>query len=1150
MESKAKSVKNRFTLKMLEALEEVKHKYGQQSSLGNLSVQELKVEGKAFEEKIKSCKKLLGVGATSEHNTTLSKMEELKAKIKQISVEDIKKSFNRRNESSIENIRRTYDEIDIKGCTDILYSLELNELLGVPHYERVEEGVEKLGCVMLQWGFDKLRNAAMNLRLEALAEKRIWKAKAELLADVKQLSGDYSLSFKIKILTNKINEGTAACEKRLKLDAFKELKYKAKFDKIAIAVLYEANALFILQVRQIGTTLAVQRSFNSMFELINRFSKKLTLRALKINAYTFKGLNIFSERIQSTYKRNLKTCLDQLVSNARKVPDSVKTTNSAGTNHVSDQQILPVITNPKPNTYFAKKGRNEADARISQSLNMSIQHIDGYKEDDTAVQFTAVVKEHLDKKMREAINDFYLADVMMSESSFKLRNSPETIKNANLNIIESRVISIKSDPKPQDETPEVGVKSVPELQRNDSMSRIEMSSYLKESVPDSEFMKYCELIFNSKNVNYNFSFDNFDMYKGTRQKTENDVDRYESGSFNENNPNFKDIDVLMQIARRINNSGEFKDRTVDFLKSVDLDNKQRTSLKDVGYDQSEQKKESSGGIEEISPTKIGYESNRVGELHEQKSSMDQLMELPIDQAVMTFIPIIAARCSMDQIRDKRELTAIKEESTMIDKSNMTASGNNSNMQESIDLLNSINRHYDTHGSGMQTSKFKNINPDDHKPHIVSPKNTATLVNNPDAPHLINKIDGLKSDFRQDLVLHSESYATSDSSSDDSDDSDLKTSKRTNEPKDMNKESGLGNGHSRTEVKRPNSHNNYNVSLSQSKAFKHRISVSKPTGIFDLKRWNENFKATALQFKQAKKVTKQAPRDSKVSLALKRRLDVTGPSVHMVPRLITELLEPKLQPHPKLISRTTKTLNPVHQPSSTQTINFKSLVRGSFSSANKLKPSQDETPMAGTQHIREHSSCFKKRLPDSSSKFMTPNLHRSPLPVYKGGFASVYDNTTTNGHAKSSIFKDQAKKFGLQSSAVKLKPKLHGRAEGKNDNAKSFNFGNREVIPKPQSKRNVIPENRLASAIQRAKSAQLNDNKVSFFNNSMLLNKENGSSSNFELRWDGTHAPKPNNNHIGLGSVKNKISKSHADIIKLNRPKNLQLKAASKFFEMG
>ena len=50
--------------------------------------------------------------------------------------------------------------------------------------------------------------------------------------------------------------------------------------------------------------------------------------------------------------------------------------------------------------------------------------------------------------------------------------------------------------------------SLQELFKNESFSRLDLTSYLKESLPETEFAKYCDIIFNSKKkINYNFSFE-------------------------------------------------------------------------------------------------------------------------------------------------------------------------------------------------------------------------------------------------------------------------------------------------------------------------------------------------------------------------------------------------------------------------------------------------------------------------------------------------------------------------------------------------------------------------------------------------------------------------------------------------------------------
>lgn len=1157
MQTKAEQKKSQFALRMLETIEEVKSKYSQKVPNDNVSiVDDIQSDDNPFADKIRSCKKLLGIGGTTVHSNTLIKIDELKVKFNQISVDDFKKSFNRRKNSSLENIRQTLEELDVKGYNDILYSLESNDFNFQKNYDLIGEGTVRLEKWMLRYYMRMIGTSDRFGKLRSWTCKIFENHKNEVLNEVKTISTKYHLNFKIKKLTNVIETIVKYNEKRNKTDSFVQIMGRVKLINIIYAYFQGVNLVHLIEIKQFSMIYKINIVLNKISNIVTKNYKRTLFKALQSNTAVSKGLQLLITILRDTDKYNIKVGFTQFVyftKNINKEEDRIETPKPVIEASIfNNTNLLLATTNNNggmSRKFFSKRNSEEQEVKKSKSLNapMNSEKKSGTKKE---VLLTTLGREYLDKNMTEAINDFRLTDTLISEPSFRNQNSPETNKNLHLPyLVESRIIHTKSELKQRDDQAYDYINSMAQLQKNDSMSKIDINSCMKESVPDSEFIKYCELIFNSKKIHYNFSLDNIDIFRGSRQKTENEIDRYDSTSFIENSPNFRDIDQLMQFARKMNNSYELKDQTLDFLKSVDMDNKQRNSIKDPISDLSIQKKESINLMEDSSPiTRTDLQSADI-QSPESKSSMLQLMELPIEEAIKTFIPIIMAKNSIDMMKERRELTAIKEESTLIDKSNLTGSRNNSNMIESRDLLNSFKRYNENKNSGLQ-KEIKQNHSEISRRLKISPKNSYLGRNSSKSSQMIKHIESLKSDFHRDSLVEKESYATSDSSDINSSDISENDSNEGEEEApnkvatEMNKISQVKN----IDNKRASFHEKLNLQVNYPKTIKRPNSVSKPGSNFNIKKWNESFKLAALQVKNVNKVYTEIRSEVKGPLKKKKLFPVHGSNAPVISRLKTDYIEKK--PITRKFSKTVKAQPSIPHTSIIQPIlNFTNVKAKPYTSIKQIKSTEEDTKF-GVHAVREQSTYKRKVEQTSNKKLTTPNVNRSPVPLLQNGKMLGFEKQRSKSNTKANNFIDKNKKIAFENNIAKYFPKTNERRPCNDEKAKSFNISGLEQDSKPTINRVFSLECTKKSRLSRAQSVQYRSSQKSFFSSSMVLNKENGLDLNNNIKKTQNITQNFVKMSINDVSVKRKPNISRAESIKVERSKLLQRRADCKFFDVN
>ena len=1150
MESKATSIKSRFTLRMLEAMEEVKGKYSQNFPNNEVSiVADIKGEDSAFAEKIKSCKDLLGNGGTRDHSSTLIKIDALKVKINQISVDELKKSINKRNESSIENLQRTLEEIDDKGYNDILRSLELNEFWGSKHQDRIIRGKVKLEACVLRHGFRMICRRTRNEGLANLAEAVHRLQKERAIAELKTYSKTHNLYERVKGLVGHLDRLVPANLRKKKAESFSELKRRTKFIDLITNRQRLENFNLVAQIRHLALVFKINRNMTRAGEVLTKMAKRRGFQLVKLRYLKTKAAQQFSDSIVNAQRGvfvSVMIALRAHLNRAKEHITRVETPKPPVAGSLFNNTNLCVISNNNPDSRYinplSKRNNDENEVKKSKSLNNKESNGESpsFK---NSLHLAARVEEHPDKATNEAISKFKMSETIFSETSYGERNSAEVYKSPQpLRYVESRIIHTSSEIKPTEEAKDPNIHSLQEMNRNESLSRIEMNSCLKESVPDSEFLKYCEMVFNAKKINYNFSLDNIDLFKGGRQKTENDLEGCESRSGYDKSPRLKDVDLLMQFAKRMNNSCELKDHTLDFLRSIDIDNTQRTSLKEPISDISIQKKANAAIVEDKCEQPCPGNPIEDNGTSEPRRNAAQV-EVPVTEAVSFVTPGAMGRSSIEVIRDRRELTAIKEESTVIDKSHINSSKNNSNLIESRELINSTKRQREGLSSELQLDKSRNNSSDNQRKLKISPKNKSSQQEHQIGSNGINDLEQLNSDIKDKNLVEKESYATSESSDSedpsDHDDNPRKDSEaHKHEAVAENKPAVVNPAGNRLSLQ-----NRFNVKIDPLRSLRNKITASKPAHEFNLRKWNDNFKATASQFKRSINA-KSANKNAKPASQHKRVTNTNITRVPVAPRINTEIKEsrvPNKFPGNSVRAQNI-TQNSFITPSVANFTQAKARPASCLKEANK-----GGAHKFGIRLVCEKPSYKKVRIPKSKDKCQPPNISAYKPPSKIGGHRPFsFKQSTSKPTAKNYI--ESNKKVAFENNIVKYFPKPSEGYSHACEKAKSFNLGRSGSQPK--AVKNYTFKGKKDTTLTRVRSFQHKQLQNSFYSSSGVLNNENGDRANQRLPKDRNVTQKFVKSTINANSYRKSDATNRVASIKQERSKSHQRRAMNRFFEVS
>ena len=1148
MQTRIDSTKSQFTIKMLSAIEEVKEKYSRIGLNDTISiVHGQKTNNDLFTEKIQSCKQLLGIGGTSMQSDTLIKIDALKIKFNQISVDELKRNNSRRVDLSLDNIKRTFDELDVKGCNDILHSLELNDFEWLRNHDAIADGTAKLERVLVRCTLRHVRGYDRFAQLTTLVDKFASSRKNEVSTELKQFSATYRLNTKLKTFIRVIERLCTHNSTKAKCDCFATIKARNQLADMVLGYYEEKNMLAIVQLKQFGLVFKIFSTLNKTLKICNNSFNKSIIAPLRHNASTYRGLNMLTERVRDTQRYSLKVGLTQLVHHMKGTSkesdklDGVKQSLNGTITGVTKSLLIPVNHAHNRQKYpINRKSLGGSEGKKPQSFLKTVQSSDLKLSNAEDVQYTITIAEQAKRCMGDAMQHFQMTDTVVSETSYRERRTPDCKEREQmLNLIESRIIQNKSEVKAQDEAGEGVANSLREMHKNDSMSKIDMNSCLKESVPDSDFIKYCEMVFNSKKINYNFSLDNIDVFRNSRQRTENDMDRGENNSFNENSPNLRDIDQWMIFAKKLNNSYELKDQTLDFLKSVDMDAKQRNSYKDQYSDFSLQKKESIKLIGEASPIRIDAEQNALMDTYELKDSMAQLMDLQIDQAMKTFIPAIVAKNSFDALKDRRELTAIKEESTLIDKSHCTLSKNYSYTIESRDMHNSFRKPCDILNSNLHAEPAKKTQSKQSLKIRITPRNSEAKKDSSHGSEIIKHIDSLKNDFVGDDKLERQSCASSNSS-------EINNTNPENKyritPRAIQSTTNKPQHTKLIDNKRPSLQDRLHSTINYTEK-RRPASNARPSSNFDLKKWSENFKSTTTQYKNS---CNQAANTRKVSKDPRtcKNAQVNGSNAGLA-RLKTDHLDAK--PLPRTFSKTLRG-KLQHQSFVTPASNYSKANVRPLSNLKRVKSGED-AHKTEPNVVREHTKT-KAQTEHSNNKKLQPASRLSPTPQFHNGKLFGFDKRRTVSYSRAKNFVDGNKKIAFENNIAKYFPKVVESRPMGNDKSSSFNVSRSAIKPRALLNRNNTSVGNDPLILTRAHSVQYKNSQKSFTSTSMVVNKENGMSYNVDARREANLTHKYIKASSSDISFKNRPTKSWADSIKQERPRALQRKADSRFFEVS
>ena len=721
---------NPFTLKMLNMVEEVKSRFSNKTTPNDVSIlNDIKTEESSFITKIRTFKELLDCDPLPRSHTTLSHIEKLKFKIEQLSCQEIKESIVKpRSPVLTENYQESESSV---GNIEIL---NLSEIKVKEETKDFSKFSNKINKIFLKKGFFRIRKISFEVVLRRIVICKEEKRKGLFIKDIGTLSGMFVMELNLKDFCYKIETIYNKKRKKQKTFSFKVLKAKTKTEEIAERFCSHSNFWFLNNFLEFSIVFKFRRTF----EKLNKIKEKIKIRE---SQNKLKNFFLFRRTVNKLEKIILKKKTDLVASiiNQIKLMPIKCSIISVDSQTIMLNQSEISLYNIKRQPVSLTSSDSNPSSLTSGTLKQSIknsspteklaisQNLTNQKRNTSFLKqkqdnfFLLLANKIYEKKVNEVLQTCFLIENIDTEKSLPNNSLERHLSRKDQFINTKNKTSLNRLHKRDDSRERLNRYnySINDLQKNESFSRTDFNSCLKESMPDSEFVRYCEQNLHTRKVNYNFSFDNMDFLKNVNIKTDSEFEKGESFTMGNSSGNERgegDINMVRRSAPL-----GLKEHTVDFLKSSELERNLKANME------------------------IDFLANHTNTPYSNHGGVNiDYMNVYVENGS----GLVLTPRRNPVIIDPAELTEIMEESTINEKSNITTSRNFSNMQDSLSNLNS-NTNKIMSNSKLQLSNFKKKNISNCKsrriqtevnisPRITLPKNSAFIIEDNENLNFSNK----------------------------------------------------------------------------------------------------------------------------------------------------------------------------------------------------------------------------------------------------------------------------------------------------------------------------------------------------------------------------------------------------------------------------
>ena len=432
----------------------------------------------------------------------------------------------------------------------------------------------------LSLSFESLKKKRAVICFKSIVDKKKNSFVGDFINDLGLFSRIYELEVKLERFSSTLESFYNKNKQRQSLDFFKSLKATIKIRDMVLSYIKHRKRIIVNEIFDFSIVVKFIKIFNNLEEIKTNQMTKRAIREIKGTATLFNKIEQIELIIVKRQKQN-----KQFFFNSTRKTEELQIGFSVNKINSQDSQSYSYLNSDISSFIFDSKKSSIQSKLVIPELD-SLEQIKERVRCNPNKQSISNIRPHSLLSMEERpfklfVNNLYdervkqSLEYINSSSNFdnKENNDQEAYKQ---NLVKNNKTPLKRLFIKEEIKKNVVNKysySINDL-KNENPSKMDLVSCLN-SLPDSEFGKYCDLILSKKKVNYNFSFENTELYKKNLLPNENSIDRKESSSFLNLN---KQLNKFKESSCSKKNDFSQRKHTLDFLKSIDSGKKKKKSI--------------------------------------------------------------------------------------------------------------------------------------------------------------------------------------------------------------------------------------------------------------------------------------------------------------------------------------------------------------------------------------------------------------------------------------------------------------------------------------------------------------------------------------------------------------------------------------------